>query len=118
MFLSLAAILLVGEGGGGESQFSNFGRGSPKEYFSEIILKLGHLSRRRCHLKVFFFNFSSGGHFVHWSRTILAILVFGPLVKEEMSFKVFFFFSSGGHVVQQSRITLAILVDSHPGTFL
>ena len=35
------------------NDFSNFGRGSPKEHFCKIILKLGHWSRRRCHLKVF-----------------------------------------------------------------
>ena len=29
------------------------GKGSPKEYFSQIILKSVHWSRRRCHLKVF-----------------------------------------------------------------
>ena len=32
-----------------------FGRGSPKEQFYGIILKLIHYSRRRCHLKVFLF---------------------------------------------------------------
>ena len=55
--------------------FHNFGRGSPKEHFCEIILKLGHWPRRRCRLKVFFFIFSFGGDFVQQSRTILAILV-------------------------------------------
>ena len=55
---------------------SNFGRGSPKKLFCEIIFKLGHLSTRICHLKVFsIFSFSS--HCVQWSRTILAILVEG-----------------------------------------
>ena len=34
------------------THFSNFGRGSPKEEFCEIILKSVHWSRR-CHLKVF-----------------------------------------------------------------
>ena len=38
--------------GGGEGH--NFGRGSPKEHFCEIILKSGHLPRR-CLLKVFQF---------------------------------------------------------------
>ena len=50
--------------------FGNFGNGSPKEHFCEIILKLVQWSRRRCHLKVFLF-FSSGSHFVQWSGTIL-----------------------------------------------
>ena len=31
--------------------------------FCEIILKPGHWSRRRCHIKVFSIS-SSGGHFV------------------------------------------------------
>ena len=34
---------------------SNFGRGSPKEHFCEIILKSRHWPRRRCRLKVFIF---------------------------------------------------------------
>ena len=34
--------------------FSNFGRGSPKEYFYEIILKLSHWPRR-CYLQIFLF---------------------------------------------------------------
>ena len=45
-----------------QNGFSTFGRGSPKEYFCEIILKSVHWSSRRCHLQVFIF--SSGGHFV------------------------------------------------------
>ena len=40
-----------------QNHFSNFGRGSPKEHFCEIILKLDHWPRRRCRLKVFFFFF-------------------------------------------------------------
>ena len=56
--------------------FSNFGRGSLKEHFSEIILKSGHWPRRRCCL-MFFSIFSSGGHFVQPSGTILALLVEG-----------------------------------------
>ena len=37
------------------NNFSNFGSGSPKEHFYEIILKSVNWSRRRCHLKVFLF---------------------------------------------------------------
>ena len=33
------------------NDFSNLGRGLPKEHFCKIILKSGHWSRRRCHLK-------------------------------------------------------------------
>ena len=72
--------------------------------------------------------FSSGGHFVHLSKTVLAILVegqlrnipmkfnkIGPRVQEELTFKDFSIFSSGGHLVYRSRTILAILVGSHLG---
>ena len=64
------------------NHFSNFGRGSPKEHFCEIILKSGHWPSRRC-----FSTFSSGGHFVQWSVTILAILIEGHL--RNLSVKLF-----------------------------
>ena len=53
--------------------FNKFGRGSPKDHFCEMILKSSHWPRRRCRLFLFFSIFSSGGHFVQRSRTILAI---------------------------------------------
>ena len=56
-----------------EYHSSNFGKGSPKKHFCEIILKSGHWFRRRCHLKVFSI-FSSGSHFVQGNGTIFAIL--------------------------------------------
>ena len=37
-----------------QNHFSIFGKGSSKKYFCKIIMKSGHLSGRRCHLKVFF----------------------------------------------------------------
>ena len=46
------------------------------EHFYEIILKLVHWSRRRCHF-YFFSIFSSGGLFVPWSGTVLAFLIEG-----------------------------------------
>ena len=46
LILALAAILFSGA-----KQFSNFGRGSPKEHICEIILKSGHWLMRRCSLK-------------------------------------------------------------------
>ena len=58
-----------------ENDLSNFDRESTKEHFCEIILKSGHWPRR-CHLKGFSI-FSTGGHFVQRSRTILSILVEG-----------------------------------------
>ena len=87
------------------NHFSNFFcKGTLKKHFSEIILKSGLCPRRRCRLKCFFSTLSSGGHFVLQSRTSVAVLVkgnernisvklfeIGPLVREEMSFKVFLF---------------------------
>ena len=55
-----------------------FGRGSPKKHFCEILLKSAYWPWSRCCLTVFFFFFCSGRHFVQQSRTILAILVEGP----------------------------------------
>ena len=54
------------------NNFSNFGKGSPKEHFCEIILKSGQEIAFKG-----FSIFSSGGHFVQWSRTFFAILVKG-----------------------------------------
>ena len=51
---------------------NNFGRGSPKEDFNEIILKSGKWCRRRG-----FCIFSSGSHLIQGSGTILAILIEG-----------------------------------------
>ena len=48
LFLALTAILFSRV-----EPFYNFGSGSPKEHFCEIILKSGHWPRRRCCLKVF-----------------------------------------------------------------
>ena len=38
------------------------------EHFCEIIFKSINLSKRRCHLKVVFFYFSSGAHFYSVER--------------------------------------------------
>ena len=55
-------------------------------------------------------SFSSGGHFVQWSRTVSAILVEGILRNMNLDqwlwkfrFKNISIFSSGGHFVQQSK---------------
>ena len=47
LFLALVAIFVQRA-----EQFCNFGNGSPKKHFCEIILKSGHLPRRRCRLEV------------------------------------------------------------------
>ena len=91
-----------------QNHFSKTGRGSSKEHSGEIILKLAHWPKRRCRLKGFSI-FSSDGHFVQQSGTILAILVEGHpknisttfllnyveislLTLEEISFYGFFYF--------------------------
>ena len=93
------------------------------EHFCKIILKSIYWSTRRCHLKVFFSNFSSGGHFsnfgkgsptehfceiilksVYWSRRRCHLKLLG----------FFSIFSSGTHFVQWSETFLAILVEGHP----
>ena len=56
-----------------KNHFSNFGRGSPKEHFCKIVLKLTHWPRRRCYLNVFFSIFSSDGRFVQRSGSTMAI---------------------------------------------
>ena len=67
--------------------------------------------------------FSSGGHFVQQSITILGsfkeryyeiILKLGQWPTSRCCLKVFLFFSSGGHFVQRSKTILAILVEGHP----
>ena len=71
--------------------------------------------------------FSSGGHLVYQSGTILAILVGSHLGNIPMKFEShwpngsggvsfysqFSIFSSGSHVVHRSRTILAILVEGH-----
>ena len=55
------------------------------------------------------FNFGRG----YYARgTILGKdLDFGPVVQEEMSFKIFLIWSSGGPCVRWSRVIYAILVE-------
>ena len=50
-----------------QNHFSKTGKGSSKEHSGEIILKLAHWPKRRCHLKGFSI-FSSDGHFVQWNH--------------------------------------------------
>ena len=68
------------------NHFSNFGKGALEKHFSEVILKSGPWPRRRSRLKCFFY-FSSGGHFVLLSGTILAILIKGH--ERNISMKLF-----------------------------
>ena len=59
-----------------QNHFSKTGRGSFKKQSCEIILKSAHWPRMRCSLKGFSI-FSSDGHFVQRSGTIVAILLEG-----------------------------------------
>ena len=68
LFLDPTAILLS------RADLSNFGTESSKLHFCEIILKSAHWPSCRF---TNFSIFSSGGHFVQRSRTILAILIKG-----------------------------------------
>ena len=109
------------------NDFSNFGRGSTKEHFSEIILKIVHWSRRRCHLKVFFLFlslvailFRATHHFRNFGRRSSKENFYEIILKSVhwsrrgCHLEVFHFFSSGRLFLQWSGIFLAILV----GTFL
>ena len=60
-----------------QNHFSKFGRESFKKHFYEIIFEIGPLAYEMMSLKSFSI-FSSGGHFVQPSITILAHLVEGP----------------------------------------
>ena len=80
------------------NDFSNFGRGWPKKHFYEIILKSDYWSRRRCHLKVFYFqlwqpfcsversDFSNFGRGSPKWTFLWNYFEIGPLLKE-MSFE-------------------------------
>ena len=107
-----------------QNHFSNFGRVSSKEHFCEIILKSTHWPWRRGRLKGFSI-FSSDGHSVQQSGTILAILVEGH--SRTICVKLFLksahwprrrcclkFFFPIFHSVQPCRDILAILVQGHP----
>ena len=67
----------------GAKPIVNFGKRSSKEHSREIILKSAYWPRRRCCLKGFSI-FSSAGHFVQRSGTILAILEEGHPRKNSM----------------------------------
>ena len=49
------ALVAIVFSGAEQNHFSNFGRGSPKGHFCEIIFISSHWPRRRCRLKVFLF---------------------------------------------------------------
>ena len=74
LFLVLMVVLFSGA-----DPLWQFGKGSSKKHFCEIVLKSAYWPWRRCCLTVFFFFFffCFGGHFVQQSKTILAILVEG-----------------------------------------
>ena len=121
LLFALVAILLAEQ-----NHFSNFGRGSSKEHFCEIILKSTHwpwLLRPLCSAEQNNFSNFGTGHFVQRSRTILAILErFCEIILKSAHwpwrrccFIGFSIFSSGGHFVQRSRTILAIFEKLHRG---
>ena len=59
---------------------------SLKEHFHEIIFEIDRRPTRKC-LKFFFSIFSSGGHFVQWSGTILKIVA--EVYERNISVKLF-----------------------------
>ena len=102
----------------------NFGRRHHEAQSCEIILNLNRWFRKICHLKLLLIwrsvapftaewihlcNFGRGYHargsFL-WNN-----FDFGPVVQEEMSFKIFLISSSGGSCVHWSRTIYAILVE-------
>ena len=48
-------------------------------------------------LKYFFLFFSSGGHLVHWSKTILAVFVGSYLGNISVKFELYWLKGSGGN---------------------
>ena len=110
-----------------QNHLSNFGRGSSKEHFCEIILKSTHWPWRRGRLKGFSI-FSSDSHSVQQSGTILAILVKGhPRIicvklylksahwpRRRCCLKFFFLFFTPTAILFSPADILAILVQGHP----
>ena len=81
LFLALTAICSAKQ-----NHFSKTGRGSSKKHSCEIILESANWPRRRCSLNGFSI-FSSDGHFVQRSGTIVAILLEGH--PKNISIKIF-----------------------------
>ena len=107
-----------------------FGKGSSKKHFCEIVLKSAFWPWRRCCLTGFFFfvffllwcpfcsaeqnhfsNFGRGSSMEHSCEIILKSTHW-PWRRGRL--KVFSIFSSDGHSNQQSGTILAILVEGHP----
>ena len=97
------------------NDFSNFGRGSFKKHFYEIILKSGYCPRR-CHLNVGFCLFACLFSFLFVCLFFVVVFVcLFVLFLFVFLFCLFcLFFSPGGHHVQWSGTVLAILIEGHP----
>ena len=100
----------------------NYGRRYNEERFCKIILSLDQWFRRG----LLYLIWSFAGPFVQRSETNCAILVegikrnnsvknfeFGPVVQEEISFKLILIWSSGSSPVRWSRIFCEILKDGN-----
>ena len=70
LFIALAAICSIEL-----NHLSSFGRWLAKEHFYEFFLKSVHQFSKKSCLKLFFSIYRPGGHFVHQSGTVLAILM-------------------------------------------
>ena len=97
-----------------------FGRGSSKKHFCEILLKSAYWPWSRCCSTFLFFALVEQNHFSktgkgsskEYSGEIIWKLAHWP--KRRCRLKGFSIFSSDGHFVQRSGTTLAILVEGHP----
>ena len=116
-----------------QNHLFNIGRGYHEEQFCEIIMNLDQWFRRRCLLKIFLI-WSSGGPFVQQSRTICAFFIyfffcyrvsrgtilwnyfeFGPVVAEEMSFKIFLYLELWQPSCSVERVHLCNFERGHHG---
>ena len=99
-----------------------FGRGSSKKDFCEILLKSAYWPWSRCCSTFLFLALAEQNHFSKTGRgsskehsgEIILKLAHWP--KRRCRLKGFSIFSSDGHFVQQRGTILAILVEGHPKT--
>ena len=126
-FLFLVLMVVLFSGG---DPLWQFGKGSSKKHFCEIVLKSAYWPWRRCCLTVFFFsfllwwpfcsaernhfsNFGRGSSKEHFCEIILKSTHWSWRIGRLKGFSIF---SSDGHSVQQSGTILAILVEGHQRT--
>ena len=122
LFLVLMVVLFSGA-----DPLWQFGKGSSKKHFCEIVLKSAYWPWKRCCLTVFFllwwpFSSAEQNHFSNFGRGSSKELFCEIILKSTHwpwrrgRLKGFSIFSSDGHSVQESGTILAILVEGHPRT--